>query len=58
MTTNQVATELGCVRSYLDILMLKGLLKPVATTYPRFYFNSEDVLELKKSLNLKVKSNV
>ena len=58
MTTNQVASSLGCVRSYIDILMLKGLLNPVSTIYPRYYFDRSEVMKLKSRTNTKNTTNV
>lgn len=44
---------LSCSRANIDRLQLKGLLSPVKTIHPKYYFRKDQVLELQKSLTSK-----
>ena len=49
----EVSVILKCSRANIERYQLKGLLNPVSTIYPKYYFKKDQVLELKKSLTSK-----
>lgn len=53
ITSKEVSEILKCSRGNIERLQLKGLLNPVSTIYPKYYFNKDQVLELQKSLTSK-----
>lgn len=44
---------LNCSRASIERLQLKGLLKAVPTIYPKYYFDKNQVIELKKNITSK-----
>ncbi|MDO6605294.1 hypothetical protein [Arenibacter palladensis] len=48
-----VAEILQVSRGQVDRLQLKGLLRPVPTIYPKYYYKRDEVLNLKKVLTHK-----
>jgi len=53
LSASDVARTLNFSRGYIDILRLKGLLKPVPTIHPKYYFRKDEVLQLKESIESK-----
>lgn len=53
ITANEAAKLLNCTRSNIERLQIKGELNPVSTIYPKYYFDKEEVLKLKKILTSK-----
>ncbi|WP_369826902.1 helix-turn-helix domain-containing protein [Gilvibacter sp. SZ-19] len=53
VTAGEASLILGCSRSQVERLQIKGELKPVPTIHARFYFRESDVLTLKAKLNAK-----
>ena len=49
----QASVILNCSRGNIDRLQLKGSLNAVPTIYPKYYFNKNDVIKLKKSITSK-----
>lgn len=47
---SEVSRLLNCSRAKIERLQLKGILNPVPTIYPKYYFNKNQVIELKKSI--------
>lgn len=47
---SEVSRLLNCSRANIERLQLKGILNPVPTIYPKYYFDKNQVIELKKSL--------
>lgn len=50
---SEASILLKCSRAKIERLQLKGLLSPVPTIYPKYYFKESQVLELQKSLTSK-----
>lgn len=50
---SEVSILLNCSRGKVERLQLKGLLSPVSTIYPRYYFNKNEVIKLKESITSK-----
>lgn len=55
VSRDQAAEILGCTSQNIERLQLKGLLNPVPTIYPKYYFDRCDVESLKESRNKKRK---
>mgnify|MGYP003683473987 CR=1 FL=1 len=55
LTAKEVSKTLSCARSYVEKLQLKGVLNPVSTIYPKYYFSKEEVLKVKTMLKSKKK---
>ena len=56
ITAEQAGRLLNCSRAKVERLQLKGLLNPVPTIHPRYFFKKKDVIELKSKLNVKSQS--
>jgi hypothetical protein len=56
VTAKQAAEIIGCARSYISTLQLKGVLTPHPTPTPKLYYHIDDVNKA-KSMLLKNKRN-
>jgi hypothetical protein len=58
LSADQVALYLNCSRAKVERLQLKGLLNPVPTIYPKYFFERKEVESIKDNHFNKSKSIV